>query len=347
MFKKGIIHLIPLVVLALVFSGALTFFSFRHENNQKLAVGKVLSSSDRNKNEEHKTGNSSVTSSVENREGRNEDEDNDGNKSSKTESLGNTAVKVDQKNDESKKENEKNLENKEIKVRVKNENGKFETGTEGEKQETKIETRNLKIEYETENGKVVIKFKNEQDKEVELEDKDKEDLLENVENELEDEDIKLATDSAEPGFVQHGRKVRTHFPLSVNPLTGELYVTTPAGEKVVIILPDVAVANMIRAGIMTRVDGEPQPGALPSPGEGTEGAQPGKGSAGASVAGATIQLTEANGEPVYEISGVSDQHFLGLIPVDIKLKAKIAVADGHLVDIEQGFFAKLLDLFSF
>ena len=231
-------------------------------------------------------------------------------------------------------------------IKTESEEGKFETKIEEDKEETKIRSGNLRIEIKTENGISVLKVKNENDEEVELGDEEEDELLEELEAELEDDDIELATGSAEIGFVQKGRKVRTNFPLSVNPATGELFVTTPAGEKVVTILPDVAVQNMIRAGILTRVEGEPEPEASPSP-EGTPSAQPPEGTTAASVAGAGIELTQEDNEAVYVISGVKDENFIGLIPVGIKLKAVVAVDDGNLLDIKQGFFSRLLDLLSF
>lgn len=288
--------------------------STRHEQAQKEAVGKILSSSDDNNKGGSSGSGSSGSTDIE----------------SQTET---TRTKIKTNEDKTK-------------VEVRNEAGRFETKVEDGKEETKIRTGNLKIEIKTESGKSVLKVKNENDEEVELEDDEEDELFEELEKELEDDDIKLATGSADLGFIQKGRKVRTNFPLSVNPATGELFVTTPAGEKVVTILPDVAVQNMIKAGILTRVEEEPEPGASPSP-EGTPSAQPPEGTPTASVSGAGIELTQENNEAVYLISGVRDEKFIGLVPVEIKLKTVVAVDDGSLLDIRQGFFSRLLDLLSF
>ena len=341
MFKKGFVHIVPLVVIAVVVAGAFSALSIRREEAQKEAVGKVLSSSDDiNKGSSSGSSGSSAKS---------DDEDNDvktENKGSGFSTSGSSSNKVIVKSKNGESESEIEQEAGKTKIKVKNEEGEFETETEGGKEETKIRSGNFKIEIKTENGKTVLKVKNENDDEVELEDDEEDELFGQLENELEDDDIEIATGSAQVGFIQKGHKVRTNFPLSVNPATGELFVTTPAGEKVVAILPDVAIQNMIRAGILTRVEEEPEPEASPSP-EGTSSAQPPEGTPAASVAGAGIELTQENDEAVYLISGVKDEDFIGLIPIEIKLKAVVAVDDGNLLDIRQGFFSRLLDLLSF
>ena len=337
MFKKGFAHIVSLIVIAVVVAGAFSALSIRREEAQKEAVGKVLSSSDDiNKGSSSGSSGSSAKS---------DDEDQDKTTTSGSSGSGSSnTVKVESRSGQSKTQIESNSKKTEIKTE--SEEGKFETKIENGKEETKIRSGNLRIEIKTENGVSVLKVKNENDEEVELEDEEEDELLEELEDELEEDDIEIATGSAQVGFIQKGHKVRTNFPLSVNPATGELFVTTPAGEKVVAILPDVAIQNMIRAGILTRVEEEPEPQASPSP-EGTSSAQPPEGTTAASVAGAGIELTQENNEAVYLISGVKDEKFLGLFPAGIKLKAIVAVDDGNLLDIRQGFFSRLLDLLSF
>lgn len=341
--KDGFAHAIPLVVIALVVIGGFSALSTWQENQKKEAVGKVLSSSSGEGEKSGSSGSGNVKSSS------SDDGDSEGSdsKSSSSGPGSSDKFKVESKTEDSKTKVTTGAKKTEIKV--KNKEGKFETKVEEDKEETKLRLGGLKIEIKTENGQTVIKVKNEVGEEVELEDEEEDELLASAEAELEDDDIEIATGSAQLGFVQRGRRVRTNFPLSVNPTTGELFVSTPAGDKVVAILPDVAIANMIRAGILTRVD-EGTPSASPTP-EGTGSAGEGTGSAGAtasaSVEGAGIELTQEGGNVVYLISGVKNQNFIGLIPVDIKLKAVVSAADGSLVDIRQNFFARLLDLLSF
>lgn len=339
-FKKGIISAIPLSVIAILFIGGLSIISIRHEQGQKKSVGKVLSSSD--EDEDSIKGSSSSGSGT---SGKSEDDDSSGPGSK-------DAFKVESKTDDSKVKIE--TKPNKTKIDVKTEEGRFKTEVRDGREKTTIKTDDLKIRWEVKNGifKLTVKFKTGED--VEVEDDDEDELIEDAMDELEQDDIQVATGSAEPGFIQRGRRVRTNFPLSVNPLTGELFVVTPAGEKVVAILPDVAIQNMIRAGILTRVDEEPEPNVSPTPEAtasaepgGTPSAAPGEGTPSVSVEGAGIELTEVDSQPVYIISGVRSENFIGLVPVDIKLKAVVSAESGGLLDIRQGFLSRLLDLLSF
>src|SRR3990167_2633360 len=329
--KEGFAHLIPLVVITLVIIGGFSALSTWQENQKREAVGKVLSSSS---GESGKSGSPDSDESSENKSG--------------SSTWGSSdKFKVESETEDSR--TKITTSDKKTKIDVKTDEGKFKTEIKDGREKTRIQTGGLKIEIRTENGQTVIKVKNEQGEEVELEDEDEDELLASAEAKLKEDDVEIATGSAQIGFVQRGRRVRTNFPLSVNPVTGELFVSTPAGEKVVTILPDVAIANMIRAGILTRVEegtpsASPTPEGTPSAGEGTEGAEA---TEGASVDGAGIELTSEDGNVVYLISGVKSQNFIGLVPVDIKLKAVVSASDGSLLDIRQNFFARLLDLLSF
>lgn len=305
--QAGFVHIIPIIVMAVLAIGALGVAS-QQEQKQKEAVGRVLASSDEV-----------------------DDKNDEGNKSSDSRGRGSTGeLKIESRRDEGRTKIETKPEKTKIEVRTGED--RFETKVEEGKEETKIRTGGLRIEIKREGDRVVTKIKNEQDEEVELDEDDEEELLEDLEEELEEDDIFIATEEAQPGFIQRGHRVRTNFPLSVNAATGELIVSTPAGEKVVAILPEVAIQNMIRAGILTRVI-EP-----PAPVEGT---------ASASVAGAGIELTQVNNQPVFVISGVRRQRFLGLVPVDIRIRAVVSVENGQLVDLQQGLFPRILDLVSF
>ena len=65
--------------------------------------------------------------------------------------------------------------------------------------------------------------------------------------------IKIRSGKNKFEFQQEGAKfsVESDFPLSVNPATRELTITTPACAKVVAILPQQAIDNMLTAGIVS------------------------------------------------------------------------------------------------
>ncbi len=334
MSKKGFALIFPLIAIAVLVASSAIGISLNSEKSQKISVGRVLSDRDQEQKESTQPQSFGKVESessleikpIEDDEDEVDDEDEDEDSNGTGSSAG------------QKMEFEK--EGTKIKIKTKNEATGFESETEVEdgKEKTKVKFQNLKIEFEREGNKVIAKVKDENGEEVELEDDEKDELFQDLEDELSDDDITLATDSANPGFVQKGRRVRTNFPLSVNPVTGELFVTTPAGEKVVTILPSEAIENMIRAGIMTRTEEPPSP---PPADEGTGSAQV------ISDDNSAIELAQVNDEPVYIISGIKAQNLLGVVPVDIKIKTYVSTTDGSLMDIEQNFFSKLLDLLSF
>ncbi|MBI4037674.1 hypothetical protein HY382_01350 [Candidatus Curtissbacteria bacterium] len=339
--RKGFAQILPILIIAVIVSGGLSLVSVRGERQQKAAVGRVLSSSDsqdeQNREAAKKAEEESKEAEKRQREEKKDSESQKGNSGSSS-----NKIKLEGKTVNSKTKIEK--EGKKSEVEIETSTGaNFKSKIEDDgKSETKIRSGNFRLEIKVEGGKVVTKVKNEAGEDVELDDEEEDELFKEVENELEDDDIEIATGSAGIGFVQKGNKVRTNFPLSVNLQTGELFVSTPAGEKVVAVLPNVAVQNMIAAGIMTRTETPPTPPADP-PG-GTPSATP---SSAPTVAGASIGLEEFEGKIVYKIDGVKDEKFAGIVPVSIKVKAIVSAENGELLDISQGILTRLLDLFSF
>ncbi len=175
----------------------------------------------------------------------------------------------------------------------------------------------------------------------------------NVIEELEIEDDEDTDDdegsgSAEPEAtesVRPGQKIRTNFPITVNPVTGEKTVTTPGGVKT-IILPEVAIQNMIKAGFPVVLPPEDDPGeATPSAPEGTPSGS--TGSAGLIVdSEAQIQLTEENGELVYEIPAVKEEEFLGVFDVKIKVRGVVSAQNGEILKLKKSIFDAILDFLS-
>ncbi len=176
----------------------------------------------------------------------------------------------------------------------------------------------------------------------------KEVKVKETEVKLEVEDENEATHEASPSTTP-GKKIRTNFPITVNPLTNEKIVTTPGGIKV-IILPEVAIQNMIKAGFPVVLPPEPSPS--PS-GEATPSATPeGTPSATPQTSGlvttdeSAILLTELNNQLVYEIPATQEQKFLGLVKVKIKVKGYVSAENGSIVTIQKSLFDNILDFLS-
>ena len=119
-------------------------------------------------------------------------------------------------------------------------------------------------------------------------------------------------------FEQQGLKVQIQgrTPLSVNPQTKELTVTTPAGARTVTTLPDQAVQNLVNGGVF-------------------------------SVQSGINLTTDANGNPVYEINGVKYEKLLGLFTIGIDKTGQVSAQNGQIIGVSQSSFSKLLDSLSF
>ncbi len=341
--QAGFVHFLPLLIIAFMLVGSFAFLSISQEKRQKEAVGKVLSSSDSGEDRSgsnsgggdsggiSSSGSSNTGSSDSSGSGSSSGSSGSGSSSS----SGSSNVKIEQKTDQQRT----GIETKptETRVEIRNEQGRFKTRIEDDKQETKIRFDNLRIEIKTENGQVVTRVKNENNEEVELNEGDELELLAQTEDELSRNGVRILS-GGDVGFVQNGRKVRTNFPLSVDAATGELFVTTPAGEKAVAVLPDQAIANMIAAGVLTRVVEEVAPLVSSAPGESTPSV---------TTAGAGVELAQVNDNPVFLITGVKSERFLGLVPVDLERKTVVSAENGQLLDVQQGLFTRILDLVSF
>lgn len=133
--------------------------------------------------------------------------------------------------------------------------------------------------------------------------------------------IKLGKRNNRFAFFEDRFGAESEFPVSVNKTTRELTITTPQGTKVVAILPDAAVENMLGQNVIDR------------------------------VLGANGQLVEvkidANGNMFYEVSGIKDEKLLGLFVVAIPKTVDISTQTGNVTNVSQSFFSQLLDSLSF
>lgn len=172
------------------------------------------------------------------------------------------------------------------------------------------------IEMSTDDGHLQIKAKHEDGTETELDDNS----LDTINQTLENEDLEISTNSG--GFgLRHGQfEAQTHFPLSINPTTNELTVTTPAGTKVVAVLPDQAVNNLINQKFITVVASD--------------------------SADTGITLDTFDNQPAFQIHGKSLQKLFGLFPISIDKTAFVSAENGSVLSVNQSFLSKLFDLLS-
>ncbi len=129
--------------------------------------------------------------------------------------------------------------------------------------------------------------------------------------------IKIRTGKNKFEFQQEGTKfsVKSDFPLSVNPGTRELTVTTPSGSRVVAVLPQQAVDNMLTTKIVT------------------------------STSGVDLK-TEPDGTLSYDIDGTKNEKLLGVFDVAIPKNLIVSAQTGQVLVVNQSTFSKILDLLS-
>ena len=231
---------------------------------------------------------------------------------------------------------------------------RIKTESEGNKQETEIETADgqkiktkieddgttkieiengtVKLKYRIENGQLVLKVENEDGEEVEIEDDELEELENDVEDELADDDVKLVpTTDNQLALTQNQIAAFTDFPLSINVETKELVITTPTGQKIVTILPEEAVRNLLATGIINRIEAPPsditaqdQLGALTG----------------------VVKIEMRNNEVVYRVKGTKTHRMLGIIPVSTPVTAFVSTDTGTTVAKQQSILTNVIDFLS-
>lgn len=130
--------------------------------------------------------------------------------------------------------------------------------------------------------------------------------------------IKIQNGDKNFEFQKDGTNVQVqgNFPLSVNPTTNTLTVTTPAGSKTVDTLPSQAVQSLISQGIISTQSG-------------------------------ILLTTDANGQPVYTVVGVKTEKLLGIFNVSIDKTSQVSAQSGQILSTNQSNLSKILDLLSF
>lgn len=209
------------------------------------------------------------------------------------------------------------VEKVEVKQVEKEEKTRVEVKTTPEKFKSEVKQGDLRIKYEVENDKVKVETRvKKAEDEGELEDE--------AEMELEKEDVRIATAPGQTALVNKRVGALFNFPLSVDPVTKELTVTTPAGTKTVAVLPQQAVDNMLASGVMSSVVGERADSSL------------------ASIP-SLVKLEIEDGVLGYKVTGVKVHRLFGLIPVKTEVEAFVSAENGQVVGTSESFLSKILN----
>lgn len=184
-----------------------------------------------------------------------------------------------------------------------------------------IEHGDIKLKYVVKDGKVTLKAENKEGEEVKLGDED----FAELENEVEDE-VSISTESGRLAVSKNGIKAATNFPLSIDVGTNRLIVETPAGVKVVTVLPDQAVTNLLATGKVNVVESSASAGLQPLDG--------------------SIKLVMRDKHLVYEIPGKKDHQLLGFIPIKTDVTVFVSAETGEPIAQEQSMLNNIIDFLS-
>jgi hypothetical protein len=228
------------------------------------------------------------------------------------------------------------------------------------------------LRIEIKNGKFSVRSKKseKEDDEFEVED---EEASESGEVEIEEHEsrfkikIKMRGDGLE--IKERGIGVLLHFPISIGE-NNELIITTPAGTKVVVILPSQAVANILQSNIMDRIleyrarFATPTPqastSAVPSP-EASGSASPVSSASATPEATSVaspenspttspelvelvqdIELVMENDTLVYKIKGEKQVKLFGVFALNAPVSVDVSAETGELVTVSNPFYLRFL-----
>lgn len=188
-----------------------------------------------------------------------------------------------------------------------------------------------RVEMRNENGRIKVRIKtedavgNETEERLELRPDEGIVRLKVVENGVE-QSIKVRAQAdrfviEQEGlsFGAEGASATTRFPLTVDPETNSIAVTTPFGVVNVQQLPAKAIEQVLAANVIDTV-------------ESTE------------LAESEQQTQDPNKQVVFKIKGVKNTRFLGLIKVDAPILAEVSAITGQTTFVDQPWY---LDAFGF
>lgn len=124
------------------------------------------------------------------------------------------------------------------------------------------------------------------------------------------------------------------FPLSVGP-NNELIVTTPGGTKIVTVLPEQAVANLLRFRYMSRVRSTQ---AVPAPGLTGESTPSGLRKREQVQ---EIELEENGGKLTYKVEGEKKVKLAGFLGINVPITAHVSAATGDIVSVTRPLYFTL------
>lgn len=186
-----------------------------------------------------------------------------------------------------------------------------------------------KLKFEQRDGRVRLKVETEAGEEFELEENDEV----TVKARDEEQEIKIRSVLNQTIIQRLRVQALTSLPISVNLETNELTISTPAGERIVTVLPDQAVANMLAANAIDEVEGDEAASELLKQADITPLQH-------------VVELKVHAKGPVYEIKGEKDVRFLGFWRLKVKKTVLVSAETGEVVDTQQTFLDRFFSTLS-
>lgn len=191
----------------------------------------------------------------------------------------------------------------------------------------KLENKNARIELRSGDGTTSAKIKMPDGTETDL---DEQQAFDEINSQLDDLGIDIAKSNSNNFSIKKNNvEARTKLPISINPDTKELTVTTPAGVRTVTVLPDEAVQRAFLTGKINSAESKSQTAS--SSGQTTD----------------QTTLTTLNNEAVFKVNGFSNKKALGFVPVSFAKTVFVSATDGKIIRTDETFFSKLLETISF
>jgi hypothetical protein len=244
-----------------------------------------------------------------------------------------------------------------------------------ERKQEREELRNL-LRLEREGMKIKLQLTNELGEEIEIPEGTESGEIE-IEEPEDQDNVKVRSNGNAFVVIRNKIGAQTNFPLMVNLETNELIVTTPKGSKVVTVLPDKAVENMLAANVLDQLGGkgglrwleyqeqiatesaepeEEEPATEAGEPEeeepATEAGEPEEATEEGALVEETLvedvvtMTTTEDGTLAYEIPGIKYVKLFGMIKIKLQRTAVVSAETGELLAIQEDLLTRLLDLLS-
>src|SRR3989344_2017278 len=196
-------------------------------------------------------------------------------------------------------------------------------------QKVEIESEEFHFKFEEKDGEIKLRVRDEEGNEIRTRSRIRE--VEELEQELEDEEIEIASRDGEMEIEHNAVRARVNYPLSIDPSTRQLTVTTPAGIKTVAILPDAALVRLLASGMLSEIASMSAEQQVATD---------------SGMTSIQFELTLEGNHLVYEVQGIKQHRLFGFIPVITPRTVSVSALTGDVVSQTQTWLSGLIDLLS-